>query len=49
MFIGYDHNSEVIDHKNAHFIGVWVVLPQPKKDVLDYQGNSIDGNKVTAG
>jgi len=49
VFIGYDHDSEVIDHKNAHFIGVWVVLPQPKKDVLDGQGNSIDGNKVTAG
>lgn len=49
VFVGYDHNSEVIDHKNAHFIGVWVVLPQPKKDVLDGQGNSIDGNKVTAG
>ena len=47
VFIGYDHDSEVIDHKNAHFIGVWVVLPQPKKDVLDGQGNSIDGNKVT--
>ena len=49
VFIGYDHDSEVIDHKNAHFIGVWVILPQPKKDVLDGNGNSIDGNKVTAG
>lgn len=49
VFIGYDHDSEVIDHKNAHFIGVWVILPQPKKDVLDGTGNSIDGNKVTAG
>ena len=49
VFIGYDHDSEIIDHKNAHFIGVWVILPQPKKDVLDSEGNSIDGNKVTAG
>ena len=49
VFIGYDHDSEVINHKNAHFIGVWVILPQPKKDVLDSTGNSIDGNKVTAG
>lgn len=49
VFVGYDHDSEIIDHKNAHFIGVWVILPQPKKDVLDSEGNSIDGNKVTAG
>lgn len=49
VFIGYDHDSEIINHKNAHFIGVWVILPQPKKDVLDSEGNSIDGNKVTAG
>ena len=49
VFIGYDHDSEIIDHKNAYFIGVWVILPQPKKDVLDSEGNSIDGNKVTAG
>ena len=49
VFIGYDHDSEIIDHTNAHFIGVWVILPQPKKDVLDSEGNSIDGNKVTAG
>ena len=49
VFIGYDHDSEIIDHKNAHFIGVWVILPQPKKDVLDSEGNSIDGNKVTEG
>lgn len=49
VFVGYDHDSEIIDHKNAHFIGVWVILPQPKKEVLDSEGNSIDGNKVTAG
>ena len=49
VFVGYDHDSEIIDHKNAHFIGVWVILPQPKKDVLDSEGNFIDGNKVTAG
>ena len=49
VFIGYDHDSEIINHKNTHFIGVWVILPQPKKDVLDSEGNSIDGNKVTAG
>ena len=49
VFMGYDHDSETIDHKNAHFIGVWVIEPQPKKDVLDADGNTIDGNKVKAG
>lgn len=49
VFIGYDHDSETIDHKNAHFIGVWVIEPQPKKDVLNADGNTIDGNKVKAG
>lgn len=49
VFMGYDHDSETIDHKNAHFIGIWVIEPQPKKDVLDADGNTIDGNKVKAG
>lgn len=49
VFMGYDKDSQTIDCDNAHFTGVWVIEPQPKKDVLDADGNTIDGNKVKPG
>lgn len=49
VFLGYDHDSEVINNKNAHFIGVWVIEPEPKKNVLNSQGENIDGNDVKPG
>ncbi len=49
VFVGYDHDSETINYKNAHFVGTWVLEPQPKKDVLDTSGTRIDGKQVQPG
>lgn len=45
IFKGYDKDFEVIDSKDAHFIGKWVIedFEKPVKDVVNAGGTSIDG------
>ena len=48
VFVGYDKDSETINGADAHFIGKWVLVSKPVKDVLDENGTSIDGQSLTA-
>ena len=51
VFKGYDKESEVINNKDAHFIGIWVIeeYAKPVKDVTDTAGTSINGQSVKPG
>lgn len=51
VFKGYDKESEVINNKDAHFIGIWVIeeYDKPVKDVVNTAGTSINGQSVKPG
>ena len=51
IFKGYDKDSEVINNKDAHFIGKWVIeeYTKPVKDVQDASGTTINGKAVKSG
>lgn len=51
VFKGYDKNSEVINNKDAHFIGKWVIeeYTKPVKDVQNDSGTTINGKAVQPG
>lgn len=51
VFQGYDKDFEVIDSKDAHFIGTWVLeeFPTPSKTVSNSAGDSIDGKQAKPG
>ena len=51
IFKGYDKDSEVINNKDAHFIGKWVIeeYTKPVKDVQDASGTMINGKAVKSG
>lgn len=51
IFKGYDKDSEVINNKDAHFIGKWVIeeYTKPVKAVQDASGTTINGKAVKPG